>query len=191
MKLYNEKNKKICLECCKQSICSTCFNHLIKDNLHCPNCRGDLSNTQSNLGDLISNIYISNASSFDFQFRNLLQTIKNKTIIVYYRPTLDDLSMNVVKNIGNYLKRPPLVIKGNSQCIKITMNKFKNDINENFLLVNAYFFNYGLNLQFVENLIIVNQIDDDNISQQIDGRLLRYGRLRPLNKYNFEEITQI
>lgn len=69
-------------------------------------------------------------------------------------------------------------IKGTSNSITNTIDKFKNK-EFNVLLLNAKYFGSGLNLQFTDEVIIFHRMSKD-LEKQVIGRAQRMGRENPL-----------
>lgn len=187
---YSDTIKKVPLDCCKQDICNACLANLCTLNIKsCPHCRiGTIKQTIQQLGNLLTPI--STPGSFEIEFLKLINTLQGKTIIVYYRKSEDTFSDMIVNKLrlhiqttDNTQQQQPLQLYGNSHQIASIVRKF--EANGRFLIVNAYFFNFGFNFQFVDNLVIVNHITETVALTQIEGRCLRLGRNKPLNKYIF------
>ena len=86
-----------------------------------------------------------------------------------------------ISNIEKKLKENGIAfsgIKGTSNTITNTIDKFKNK-EFNVLLLNAKYFGAGLNLQFTDEVIIFHRMSKD-LEKQVIGRAQRMGRENPL-----------
>lgn len=187
---------KLFLPCCKNSVCDSCLRSVIRvGGFKCPLCRNEnfaLLVHEHKLMSVSSDVVEEKQyRSFSVEFTYLLNTLVGKSIIVYENIGEDrDLSCDRVKEeIQLHFSRPPLVLGGNNYAIEKTIEVFKNDPTENFLLLKSTF-NYGLNLQFADNVVFLNSVRDQIAFKQILGRLLRLGRSKVLKKFFFKPIIK-
>lgn len=188
--------KRICLPCCLKSICLGCLKSIWTPghNLCCPMCRQVNSSSQflNELRELLKQNNVAVAEklpSFMTKYKELMYFLKNKqqkTLIVYegniqVKDPLDDL-LGIYNNDDDN-EQKPIILKGNNQAINHQLNQFKNK--NNIMYMNALYFNYGMNLEFVDNLVLLNGIRQKD---QILGRVQRPGRRTELNFFIFKDI---
>lgn len=83
------------------------------------------------------------------------------------------------ENSINYIQ-----IKGRKEVIQRNLKKFKDDITIKVVFLNASSMGFGLNLQFVSDIIVYHSMKDD-LYTQILGRANRLGRREPLTVHQF------
>jgi hypothetical protein len=170
------------LPCCGQMTCVMCLKQIqIGKNLICPYCRGDLNSILTGNNDLSLNLKdISGrkknlfCSLFDLTIKLINENPQTKILIVY----------NMEKN-GEKLCTKFLTIK-NSLHIKCgkSILKFQTDSKINCAYINSKLCNFGLNMAFVNNMIILNHLEENDEIQMI-GRAQRFPRITQLNVYRF------
>ena len=193
LEYYVGNGAKMFLPCCKGSVCNDCLRDLITHcdyKYKCPLCRNsDLEQlvTENKLlggvGETVTREYMC----FSVEFKKLLGELTGKSVIVYENNSSDSAMASdmVREEIQSHFSRPPLVIGGNNFSIEKTVRTFEFDPDENFLLLKSTF-NYGLNLQFADNVVFLTFVNDTVAFKQILGRLLRLGRTKVLKKYFFK-----
>jgi hypothetical protein len=174
------------LPCCRQMACVMCLKKIqIGKNLVCPYCRGNLNPLLTGNDDLGSNLQeISRkknlfCSLFELTARLISANPQTKILIVY----------NMDKN-GDKLCTKFLTIK-NSLQIRCgnSILKFQNDSEINCAYINSKLCNFGLNMAFVNNMIILNHLEENDEIQMI-GRAQRFPRTTQLNVYRFCAILK-
>lgn len=191
---FCDEQIKMFLPCCKSSVHNECLIRWVQSSGYtCPLCRNKdferLVNEHKVLA-AASGCSENNKEeylSFAVEFKKLIKELVGKSVIVYENNSNDPvLSGDRVKSeIESQFSRPPLAIGGNNFMIENTVRKFATDPNENFLLLKSTF-NYGLNLDFADNIVFLTQVNDQIAYKQILGRLLRLGRTKVLKKFIFK-----
>lgn len=201
---FSHEHKKIYLPCCHNTMCHSCIIAL-GAGFTCPMCRSP------SLGQILEELKSlrnapgtsecgadaggagSKLMSFALEFARLMKRLEGKSLIVYEH-RIDDTDLrgdHVLDELLKGFERPPVVLRGNNAAITATLTRFQNDPNERFMLINSVYFNFGLNLQFVDNLVVLNTITSQKQSEQIIGRLLRLGRKKDVEKYVFKASHEV
>lgn len=116
----------------------------------------------------------------------------SKTLVAYKLSTNDETIRNyitVAEDLGFKIFKIDKMVIGE---FKNKIQYFEKDSEKSVMFLNSTMCSYGLNLQFVKNLVILNKIESDNITmeeyKQMIGRCQRYGRKEVLNLYEFTNV---
>ena len=177
-----DDNKKILMSCCNQVLCNLCIESWSKKFFEsqsvCPYCRAGMK-------DMLENISKDSSQDFGnklYEFRKLCTNIfsfdtTSKTAIVY------SLSKQSLSEMFSRLPFNYLIIDG---IISAKIAKFRSDPSIRFCFINSQLCNYGFNMSFVDNVIILNELS--LYEHQMIGRFQRYPRNTQLKIYYFEEF---
>lgn len=174
----NVCHKKICLSCC--SLC------LQSENDYCPMCRNKafrrltIATLKEFTAFTAEELIIPTASSFAGRFAALVRQLQHQKTLIVYRSG-NHINEAVRSNIRQWV--PNCLILQNITSMAKTVEKLKTDPDAHFFLFNSEHFKSGLNLQFVDNIIITSTFDQTT-RIQIEGRLNRIGRTQPINIYH-------
>ena len=169
------------LVCCKQIICKRCLIHLVRVLLlKCPSCRQDL--------DLTFSSEINNEESkgdcqdtFLFKYIEIRETLlaKHDKIMIVY-----DCDFGLSSNLYSSLDPKHYKIldrsTGSTHVTK-TVGQMKNNASFKILFVNSAALNHGINLEFIQCILFLNNFRSDSEKKQMIGRAQRYGRTCQLN----------
>ena len=165
--------------CCNNVFCLECITMAIKTSKkhECPLCRATLNiNSLRVISDTKKSDTKAKENELPTKMEKLIELLKsNKRFMVFSEYD------GGISNIEKKLKENGIAfsgIKGTSNTITNTIDKFKNK-EFNVLLLNAKYFGAGLNLQFTDEVIIFHRMSKD-LEKQVIGRAQRMGRENPL-----------
>lgn len=137
-----------------------------------------------NLVDIVNDVKSTKIGNIVYYVKNLL---KNDKCIIFSQHN------ELLKKIGDYLKKYDvnvLYCSGNVYNRKNTIEKFKNDCNQNVICLSSKNSASGINLTVANKIILVEPICGDthyrnDIENQAIGRANRLGRTTPLEIIRF------
>lgn len=191
--LSDEKSNCLLSECCRQKFCFDClqtsFEFLGKNDLACPLCRQVPCISSKYLNELTNKIPIKNCGehelkNFKITFKNLLvKCVDNfKKIVVAF----DSVDLGN-KSIFEIFPLKTCVIRKNSiREFRNILHIFRHDSEKQILFLNSTICNFGINLEFVDCLIFLNEFASQDAFKQMIGRAQRFGRTEPLKIFYFK-----
>lgn len=182
-------DQQIHLKCCKAMCCLECIKRMIQmynttlKSYHrkCPQCRKELDYT---LKDFMN--YGQNGPDCLELFSRVFSSLSHskKIVVVFAQPLLE-----VTTSFQNLVGEEQAVILSNAGGaigIKNQIEKFRDLPAKRVLFLDSVFSNYGLDLEFVDDMIILAAKKlPDHILNQLIGRVQRFGRMAPLTVHNF------
>jgi len=179
---YEEIKNIVVLNCCKQIFdfeSITRYISALNNNAKCPMCRAKINNDNLILVDnnTIDDIINDDLTSLDknenlnFLLQNNIN--KNARILIFseFSNTWGVIDDVLKQNHINYKE-----LKGNTNVINNIINWYKDNINEQkVLLLNAKYYGSGLNLENTTDVILYHQMDLE-LEKQVIGRAQRFGR---------------
>jgi len=181
---FNDDLMPMLTSCCNNMFCLQCLTQCTK----CPMCREILNITNctyinDNIKDNITDNITDKISDKKLcsKIENLITIIKKKPqgkflVFSNYDKTFDNIYYQLSTNNITHNK-----LCGSSIVINSTLRKFESG-EIRVLMLNAYNYGSGLNLQMATDIIIYHELDIE-METQVIGRAQRLGRSEPLNVY--------
>lgn len=192
-----EEQNQVHFNCCKNMCCLSCIQSMIKSNhMRCPICR-------ENIGPTIESIKRSTmeqtpkpapasqaADGFLESFRRTFNSLNSDKILVVLAHS-ENLNEHFFRREFNSLlcitgaaRSHFLTNAGGAAGIGNHVTRFRQDPQLRVLYINAKYCFFGLDLEFVDDVIILAEnLIPDNIYNQLIGRVQRNGRNKPLTVY--------
>ena len=201
------------LDCCsrRQVLCFECRRRLELNNCPtCPFCRASLpplpkTSKNEQQRKVLDDVQKKHADYDDCDDESSFQNVFFKTIddIVQERIVLKkELDFKILIVFDTKLSIRDSIIRGLSNELKKTFTNYKcllfdkkiNDLNSGlftfrtddaakFAFINTTAFNFGINMEFASDIVILNTILDKSTEKQIIGRVLRPGQTKQVNVY--------
>ncbi len=168
------------LPCCQQLSCLRCLKKISAFSgsnsvCNCPFCRCCL-NIENEIFNSIDQSYSSKSLFFEL-FNLVTNQISDNNLV----------KILIVFKIDVDICDKFLLIKNSIKINNSTdLNHFEHDTAINCAFMNLKLCNFGINMAFVDDIIILNEIGDKNEFEQILGRVQRYPRYVPLNVFIFK-----
>lgn len=189
------RDKMMITPCCNNMMCADCMNTLfgkMSIKKPCPVCRTPLKKSDmfiiGETGEAISvkNIAerIMNGSQSQNSFKTIFEAIEH---IILKNPSKKYLiftqSEDTIKIYKSFLEKSPNIkiaaLSGRLTSMKKNIDSVKEGLC-NVLFLNSKSMDAGLNLQFIDEIVLVGGCSKDRESQAI-GRVRRYPRRDPVN----------
>jgi hypothetical protein len=190
-----QRNKMMITPCCNNMMCTDCINQIYGRTpmkKPCPVCRTQIKKAEmfiiGETGEAISiqNIAerIMNDTRSQNNFKTVFEAIEHvvmKDISKKY--LIFTQSEDTIKTYKSFLEKIPRVkiasLSGRLTSMKKNIDSVKEGIC-NILFLNSRSMDAGLNLQFIDEIVLVGDCNRDRESQAI-GRVRRYPRREPVN----------
>lgn len=165
-------------QCCSQAFCTPCLVSSMAIKAACPLCRTAMNISSCSkllVHDLSRNVILEKGSEeLPTKIEALLNIIKSNPmgkflIFSKYDNPFDDLE-NKLSELNMRVKH----LKGNKDCIKLTLDKFESGQIQ-CLLLNSQFAGAGLNITAASHVILLHSMSHEE-EKQILGRAYRVGR---------------
>jgi hypothetical protein len=181
--------KKFIFKCCQNAVCLVCLQKIAA--YFCPYCRCKIEGVEEFIkickidkqtNDVqkktLEHVFFDLINSNDLLAKKILviyQNIKNKAAKYFFvNDEKLDPSSYIIVNTGNI-------------NVENKIHMFKTTERIRIFFLNADYCRYGLNIEFADVLIILNNISN---YKQVIGRAYRYPRVNPLYIYKFSvELT--
>lgn len=187
-----ERKEMTVTPCCYNMFCKDCIHTEIKARKVCPTCRASLKKSQlmniTDSGDTISLTHIAQRidekkikskgmykTCFEAIEKIMSQDYKKKYII--FTETADSV-LTYKKYLSSNMDIKLVTLSGRLNSMKKNIESLREGL-ANGMFLNSGSMEAGLNLQFVDEIILVGSSDNDRLKQAI-GRVRRYPRTEPV-----------
>lgn len=185
-----ERKEMSITPCCFNMFCSQCIAAECKTRKLCPTCRSPLKISQllgiTGTGEAVSIDHIAkmtrkkNGVNVSFTVYEAIEKIMSQDFKKKY--IILTQSSDSVKTYKKYLEKTPEInlttLSGRLSSMKRNIDNLREGIS-NGLFLNSNSTEAGLNLQFVDEIIIVGDFEESRLKQAI-GRVKRYPRTEPI-----------
>mgnify|MGYP006371072345 CR=1 FL=1 len=183
---------RVIQQCCQNSCCLSCFKTLVANKFStCPHCRASLDPTLNFLKKTLKNqdapVQTPAAPLLPFQdvFRDIFYNYCHgpKILIVFALESgCPETELAALLAITDRNQSMVLTNQGGAVAIGANVLKFRNDPTIKTMFLNAAFCSFGLDLEFVDDVILFsNNFMPEDIKNQLLGRVQRNGRKSSVN----------
>ncbi|CCU56261.1 leucine rich repeat gene family [Mythimna separata entomopoxvirus 'L'] len=177
------KNNKNIFICCANTICENCIYIITNgDEIKCPYC--------NKIENKISKYCSYDIENKKIEYLKNLKFYSNSKILIIGNYFTDYCKIIELSKIWFDNKNCAKTLIGNSRTCDNIFKSFRDSEDIKILFFNSHNKLYGYNMEYVTDIIMLTEIDE-NINTQIIGRAQRLGRKLPLNIFKFSKYNNI